>query len=316
MKEMFDIVIPIAKNDIGALKHTLPYIIKQFPNHRVKVIANGGLRTYFDAYDCISFIDEDEMLCGISYDSVKKCIEARYPKASRRTGWYFQQFLKLGYSLVCDKEYYLTWDSDTLPLKGLQFFDENEKPYLDYLPYVIDDAAYGETINELWKNRSILPNRDFSFITEHMLFKTNIVRELISEIENNTSLAGKNFGEKIINAVSLDNLNLSGFSEFETYSSFVRCRYPDVYVLRRWKNLRNGKSFFGEKPSERQLEWASECFDVISIEDFDHQLLVSKVLCNEKRVGRYSFKKVYELIYPLIKFQYYFRMRIRRVIRK
>ncbi|MEI3192244.1 MAG: DUF6492 family protein [Lachnospiraceae bacterium] len=63
----------------------------------------------------------------------------RTGKASR-SGWYFQQFLKFGYAQVCEDEYYIVWDSDTVPLHPISHFqdgkpvftkkEEMEPPYL------------------------------------------------------------------------------------------------------------------------------------------------------------------------------------------
>ena len=49
------------------------------------------------------------------------------PKPSS-INWYYQQFLKMAYARTCPSEYYLCWDSDTIPLRKISMFDENKKP--------------------------------------------------------------------------------------------------------------------------------------------------------------------------------------------
>ncbi len=38
-------------------------------------------------------------------------------------GWYYQQFLKMKYSVICEDEYYMTWDGDTVPCKCFSMFN-------------------------------------------------------------------------------------------------------------------------------------------------------------------------------------------------
>ena len=312
----FDIIVPIAKNDVNALLNSLPYIKRQLPETEIKVIANVDVKDILKDVTDVEFIDENSMIPGMDFSTVKRIIGARYPKAERRTGWYFQQFLKLGYARICEKEYFLTWDSDTLPLTGIGFFNEEEKPYLDVLPPVAEDAAYSVTIGNLWPNGSVKKHHDVSYIAEHMMFKTDVVREMLNEIEANGVLEGETFYEKILNAVPISELNLSGFSEFETYAAYVTSKKPALYDMRKWKNLRHGKVYFGEQPSQAQLDWVAEKFDVVSLEDFDHQWFVCKWLCKDANVKKWTFSQVYNVVEPWVKFIYNIRMVIRKYVRK
>ena len=316
MNQDFDIIIPIANNDIEALKRTLPYIKKQFSGKSIFIIANTDTLKCFRQDMELNLVDENEMIEGLDFSTVYDLIASRYPKATRRTGWYFQQFLKLGYSYICKKKYYLSWDSDTIPLSKLAFFESQGKPYLDVLPLVKEDKAYNYTIQNLWPDQSVKKNGEYSFITEHMMFSTEIVRKMLNEIESNLQIPGEFFFEKIINAIPISELNLSGFSEFETYSAYITTKYNDLYKIRRWNNLRHGKVFFGCNPTDSQLAWANSMFDVISLEDFDKQWFICKVLCSEKLIPKYSFKLLYELIDPILEFTFNFRLFIRRIIRK
>ena len=312
----FDIIVPIAKNDLEAFKKSLPNIKAQLPNAEIKVIANSSMKEQLGAEEGVIFIDENQMIEGMDFDTIKKIIRNRHPKAERRTGWYFQQFLKLGYARICDKEYFLSWDSDTIPLKGLTFFDEQNKPFFDVLPLVAEDASYNITIGELWKDGSVKKGNNVSFISEHMMFKTSVVNEMLDEIEHNIGLEGKIFSEKILSAIPISELNLSGFSEFETYAAYVASKKPALYTLRKWKNLRHGKVYFGPQPTQEQLDWAAEIFDAISIEDFDHQWNISKILCSVSSIKKYSFERVYIALEPFVKIIYKFRIIVRKIIRK
>ena len=109
---------------------------------------------------------------------------------SKRLGWYEQQFLKMSYSRVCDNEYYLLWDSDTFPVKPVQMF-ENGHPIFDMKTE--HHSAYFTTINRLIKN---LHFSKFSYISEHMLIKTEYMRNLLDDIEHNSNIYGNMFWEK------------------------------------------------------------------------------------------------------------------------
>ena len=314
--EEFDIIIPIAKNDVEALLNSLPYIKKQLPDTEIKIIANGSVKRRLHHIEGISFIDENLMIEGLNFEKIKQIIVSRYPKAGRRTRWYFQQFLKLGYARICKKEYFLTWDSDTIPLTGLSFFNGQGKPYLDVLPPVAEDEAYNVTVGKLWPDGRVKKHNNVSFITEHMLFKTCIVKNMLEEIEKNVSLEGNTFYEKILRAIPVSELNLSGFSEFETYAAYVTSRVPQMYVMRNWKNLRHGKIYFGIHPTQAQLEWIAKKFDVISLEDFDHQWGICRWLCQDVNLKKWKFEQVYNTIEPCVNFYYRLRMIVRKYIRR
>ncbi|MCR5420827.1 MAG: DUF6492 family protein, partial [Lachnospiraceae bacterium] len=168
----------------------------------------------------LCFICEDELL---PFDSIKKIYEELLSKSSvtnpSSVNWYYQQFLKMAYSAICTTDYYLCWDSDTLPLKKIELFNAAGKPYLDVKAE--NNSSYFSTIEKLFGYGKII---DKSFISEHMFFNKKLMSELITMIEN-SSFDGIHFYEKILNAVGSDNLAL-GFSEFETYGTFIGMNYP------------------------------------------------------------------------------------------
>lgn len=67
--------------------------------------------------------NEDGVVEELSFKAVRKmiCSLGGDPKT---TGWYLQQFLKLGLARSVENDYYITCDADTLPLRFCNFFDE------------------------------------------------------------------------------------------------------------------------------------------------------------------------------------------------
>ena len=63
---------------------------------------------------------------------------------------------------------------------------------------------------------------------------------MINRISHNKKLIGNTWYEKIINCIDPKYLYHTGFSEFETYGSFVKVHYKQVYSKRLWKSLRQG----------------------------------------------------------------------------
>lgn len=309
------LIIPIAESDVGALLNNLSYIKENIICDKIFVIGQGTLRHRFENKN-VTFIDEDTLYPGLTFNKVREIIYKINPKAVRRTGWYFQQFLKLAFALKLDGGYYLTWDSDTIPLKKIDFFNNSGIPFLDCRPYVVEDEPYFQTIENIWKDGNVKKKDYNSYISEHMVFSSNIVKEMINEIECKEDIAGNLFYEKILNSIPVTELNLSGFSEFETYASYLICKHTGEFELRRWKNLRHGKVYFGANPTAVQFEWASKTYDVVSIEDFDKQWLICKFLCNKKEISKRSFSEVSNFVEPKIAFIYKWRLKIRELVRR
>ncbi len=216
----------------------------------------------------VEVVDENSI---IPFDEVHAVIKNRMAGILRGrdlprgiTGWYYQQFLKMQYALTCGDEYYMTWDGDTIPCKKIKMFEaKTGKPYLD-LKYEYH-KEYFETLDTLLPGYKKLIKK--SFISEHMLFKTEIMKQLISDIESNKAIIGGKFWEKIINSIPEDKIQSSSFSEFETYGTYVMANFGDVYALRDWHSFRLGGEFFSiDTIKNRDFKWLSRDFFSISFE--------------------------------------------------
>lgn len=282
---MYNIIIPIAADDVAILRKNLNYIHKNLEGNKVIAIGSQAVKRELDRAACsnIAFEDEDHIFPGMTLEKIRKILAER-GVATKRAGWYFQQFLKISYAYRCQDEYYLTWDSDTIPIQHISMF-ENGKPVFDmkteYHP------AYFETMEKLFDGRikKLFPR---SFISEHMLFCTAYVKEMMSEIESNEHLEGNTFWEKILWAINLKDILGSGFSEFETYGNYVCKRYPNDYVLREKESLRAGAWFLGYDWTGEMIQWAARDYAVVS---FEKNSTTSQRLCNVGEVISESFLK-------------------------
>ena len=143
------------------------------------------------------------------------------------------------------------------------FTKDTKQPYIDlkheYHP------EYFETMGKVLPGFRKVIER--SFISEHMLIKCDIMKNLINDIEKNEDIKGEKFWEKILNAIEPKKIYDSSFSEFETYGTYVALRYPSVYKLRDWHSFRLGATFFDKDTiSDRDFEWLGKDFDAISFE--------------------------------------------------
>ena len=167
------------------------------------------------------------------------------------------------YCNICPDKFYLVWDSDTIPVKKIKMFKDNGKPFFDikseyYEQYFI---TMKNIFPELGKKHS------YSFISEHMVINTKLMKNLINRIANNNNLIGNTWYEKIINIIDINHLAKSGFSEFETYGTFVKEYYKQVYSKRPWKSLRYGNLYFNPKLlTDNDIRKISRYYHSISFE--------------------------------------------------
>lgn len=270
-ENIFDVLIVVTPADCERVLPLYPRLVENFDYGNLcfigapkvgEIARNSAIREH------AKWVDENDI---IPFDDVHKCMASRLscilgdePLPRGVTGWYYQQFLKMQYSYICEDEYYMVWDGDTVPCRKINMFSpETGQPYLDlkheYHP------EYFETMGKLLPGFGKVIER--SFISEHMLFRCDIMRGLIADIEKNNSIPGEKFWEKIINAIEPEKMGDSSFSEFETYGTYVALRHPSVYKLREWHSFRLGGSFFEmDKICDRDFEWLGRDFDAISFE--------------------------------------------------
>lgn len=210
----------------------------------------------------LKFINEKVLL---DVNKIKKLIKKRKGLAIRRSGWYIQQFLKMQYYKVCKDKYYLIWDSDTIPVKKVKMFNKYGKPYFDINKKF--SKSYFVTMKKIFPELGKKYN--YSFVSEHMIIKTEIMKELINRINKNKRISGYTWYEKIINCINLKDLEFRGFSEFETYGTFTNEYYRKTYDLRYWKSLRPGNIYYNYKYlTYNDIQNIARKYDAVSFENW------------------------------------------------
>lgn len=265
----YDVIIPVAFNEALFIGKVLPYIRKNLVGaERVYVLTNSrNMRFVKDLPKkdsrCI-LIDEDQLLEGLTFKSIRTALEKNYKgQVKQRTGWYFQQFLKLGFALSeYASDYYLSWDADTLPLAPISFFDE--EGHILYNPKKETNQAYFDTLHNLLSLEKV---SEHSFVAEHMLFSTSIVKELISDIMASNTVEGDTWVERIINATDYEKCRCDEmFSEFETYGNYCMVKHPGLYIPRHLNTFREAGFINGRFLNASRLKTMSFDLDTASFE--------------------------------------------------
>ena len=267
MEKHFDVIVPVALNEALFVGKVLPYIRKNLVGaERVFILTN---KRNFRFVSCLSkidpqceIIDENELVNGLNFQAVQDILNQKYQgKLKNRTGWYFQQFLKMGFALSeYATDYYLSWDADTVPLSQIIFFHGDNILYNPKREY---NPAYFDTLKRLLGIEKLCKN---SFISEHMMFSTEVMKEVIGRIML-SDVEGNTWFEKIINATDF---NQSGrfemFSEFETYGNYCENFYKNLYQPRYLNSFREAGFINGRFLNENRLRSMSFDLDTASFE--------------------------------------------------
>ena len=225
--------------------------------------AENNFSDFEDLKNEIVVLDENAIIQGITFETISKII-SKTSIPPKRTGWYFQQFLKMFwcFSSFCS-DYYTVWDADTIPLKSIELFSNDFKPYIHYKTE--HHVAYFETIEKLLNMKKKV---DYSFISEKMTFSKKIMQELLNEISQ-AEILGNSIIEKIIFAASSSSNEL-GFSEFETYGTYISYKYPALYQLQNLNSYRNAARYIGMNPNKFDIALLGRFFDTASFEKWDN----------------------------------------------
>ena len=295
------VIIPTITKDYIRMRHLVPERILEFlPASELIFIGNSELcdlvnEDIANRYGTkpVRAINEEEL---VKRQPIIDYINERVERIKEeivspvRPGWYYQQFLKMTFSNICEGDYYVSWDMDTVPLRPLSFFDRDGKPVFDLKSE--HNPGYFVTIRNLL---GLEKNIEGSFISEHMIFKKVYMKELIGCIES-SAIEGSNYMEKVIGAIEADYITL-GFSEFETYGTYVTEKHPDAYSYRRFASFRRGSWFVKERDlNDDDISWLSEDFDAISFENAESIEDMVQLFRNPKYRKNMSAKTFYETI--------------------
>jgi hypothetical protein len=217
-----DILIPAIEKDLGTLPHVIDALRKhvQHPIGQILIVSprKPGILALCRAKG-LRFVDEDTVL-----PITKKDIHYR-SKRWERSGWLYQQLLKLGGAKLVSADYYLVVDADTVLIRPHTFRTGGKTVF-----YCRDwsQPEYFVTYKKLMGKKASGPS---SFVTHYMLFEKAKVGELKRAIE---ARHGVSWYKAIIR--SMNRTKQFAFSEFETYGNFLYSQAPAKVSLRKARN--------------------------------------------------------------------------------
>ncbi|WP_449599887.1 DUF6492 family protein [Paenibacillus sp. Marseille-Q9583] len=202
-----DVLIPAIEKDLA----TLPYVIDAVRTHvkhpigRILIVAPKKTRILdFCRKKGCTFVDENTVL-----PITKKDIHYRSRKWER-SGWLFQQLLKLNGDKLCKADYFLVIDADTVLIAPHRF---REKGKTIFYSRNWSQPQYFTTYRKLMGKKAASAS---SFVTHYMLFERSQLTQMKREIEAKHQ---KPWYSAIIH--SMNRTKQFAFSEFETYGNYL-----------------------------------------------------------------------------------------------
>lgn len=224
----FDIIIPLGPNDLNKIEIMFNNTKKNIIGYnKIYIITNKNNFDKLEKYENINLIDEDIFDFNMNYiNSLKNNTD------KKRSGWYFQQLIKLYASFYIQEllPNYLVIDSDTNFLKPTKFFNdsiplynfgtENHKPYFTHMQKI---------------HPSLYKKSNVSGICHHMMFQKNIIQQLFYLVE---SYHNKKFYEIFLENVLNNEWSGSGASEYELYFNYLHLYHTNKFKIRelKWTN--------------------------------------------------------------------------------
>jgi hypothetical protein len=218
MTTPIDVLIPAIEKDLGTLPHVID-AVRKYVKHPIREIIIVAPRKQRILDLCLTkgckFVHEDTVLPitkkDIHYES----------KIWNRSGWLFQQLLKLSGDTLCTAKYYLVIDADTVLIRP-HVFKVNNKAV-----FYCRNWSQGEYFNTYKKLMGRSRSARLSFVTHYMLFEKSKVTQLKQAIE---SKHNRSWYSAIISCMNKS--KPFAFSEFETYGNFLYSSAPDKMILR------------------------------------------------------------------------------------
>lgn len=226
-----DIVIPSIDKDCETLGYVLDSIRKfiRHPIGKIFIISPANstkIKQLCLLKNCV-FVDEDTLLPITKKDISYSPSNTEFPSGLDRSGWVFQQLLKWAADRICDQEYFLITESDTIFIRP-RIFEFRGKIIIPcctdpcHLPYFhMYQQLLGQKITPI-----------YNFTSHHSLFQKKILQKLKNDIEQNCGVV---WYMAIIK--NLDPHEMSSTSDYENYGQYLYSHYRNKVILEHWFNL-------------------------------------------------------------------------------
>jgi hypothetical protein len=236
------------------------YIVRFISAKRYKVYVPDGEIAFFKSITPGAFEVLGESIFTQHFSAeLKRRLPARI---ADQFGWYLQQLIKLYAVSACEpNELVLIWDADTVPIRSLNFIDDEGK--LVYYKSDEHHPPYFETIARLL---GLGKKVDFSFIAQCFVLRASWFDAFCHSIEERHQISWPN---ALLDSIDFEEGN--GFSEYETLGTFISHHYPDQITYSENKWLRLGNSTLGHIAflSDHVIAEQLGDYDFVSFEKWD-----------------------------------------------
>lgn len=222
--EAIDVVIPIVGKDLRILPLCLEgvYHCVAHPIQQIYIVAPAQDEIVcFCEEHGLQFVDEREVF-GFGPKELNLQILHADGSQSNRSGWLFQQLIKLS-GRVGTCQHYLCIDADHVLIRPHVFLTQDNKTVF-YMSYE-EHQPYYDNIHRLLPD---LVLDKLSYVDHKMLFDKQQVERLHQALTQGTGLSWTDVVLK-----SYDRSSFAGFSEFELYGNFVADKVQRPWLQKR-----------------------------------------------------------------------------------
>ncbi|WP_138493591.1 DUF6492 family protein [Paenibacillus pinistramenti] len=246
---LIDVLIPCIEKDLGTLPYVIDHIRRyvQHPIGQIYIVSpeSSRIRKLCARKKCV-FVNERSVL-----PITKKDIHYSSSRWNR-SGWLYQQLLKMNGDRIVKAPYFLVMDADTVLIRPHTFVKNGKTVF-----YCRDwsQPEYFQTYRKLMGMKAPRPR---SFVTHYMLFDKARLSSLKKKIE---AIHHLTWYKAIIQTI--DKKKQFGFSEYETYANYLYTLNPEAVILKSAKNKSlnmNANSLSKQKLNEFALKYRSLSF--------------------------------------------------------
>jgi hypothetical protein len=241
-----DVITACLPRDLPILKLALDGLRRHGNVSTITVATAAG---HFPAFRralgaSVELLEEDAVVPGMTIAQLRELPGFEEPKVA---GWHFQQLVKFAYGLHGDPATdFLIWDADTVLLRPLDWFDGAGRTW-----FTMADEYYAPYFDSYRRLLGEEPQREFSFIAQHMVMNRGVLREMLATIEAHVP------GDETWPWKIMRGLRPGSLSEYEYYGHFFKNCHPERAAFRRLSWTRDG-ALKSSRPAPRHLRALAE----------------------------------------------------------
>jgi hypothetical protein len=217
-----DIVIPTVSKDFGLINDVIASFTKL--NHEInKIFIVAPARPEIIEYctkHTYRFVDEKTVL-GYGKDAIDYKVNG-----VDRSGWIFQQLLKLSCENIVEMDNYFILDSDTIIVDNLSLIENNK--FIFYQNEEWHDA-YFKTFYKMFGYKT---KNKLSFTSHMMIFNKEMLKLMKKELEQKYDIS---WDKVYLSAI--DPHESSCISDYDTYANWILCNFPDKVIQKPLYNI-------------------------------------------------------------------------------